>query len=111
MELTEPHEQGAMTTIKTIKLKKNPASTLSVAPPDASGMSDAGGTPPAEGATAGAPPPGLEPAAAVAARTGKSFALFAVFGLLSTLAVLTIMVLQYIEMTYYTANPSVGPFQ
>jgi len=98
-----------MTTIKTIRLRKNPAASPSVTLPDSQGMADAAGSPPGDESGVGAPPPGLEPVGAATGPSGKSFALFAVFGLISTLAVLTMIVLQYIEMAFYKADPSVWP--
>ena len=100
-----------MTTIKTIKLRKTPAATPSVTPPASEGAAEAAGSSLGDEAATGAPPPGLEPVAVTTGPSGKSFALFAVFGLLSTLAVLTMIVLQYTEMAFYKANPSVWPLQ
>jgi hypothetical protein len=97
-----------MTTIKTIKLKKTPVEAPAVAPPEPSGQ-DAALEIPAAAEPAVAPPPGLEPVSAASHAGSGKFALFAIFGIVATLAVLAVIGLQYAELAFFKASPSVWP--
>jgi hypothetical protein len=91
-----------MTTIKTIKLKRNPESAPAVAPLDAETTVAAQ---PDEAPRAA--PIGLEQASSAPSGKRSSFTLFAIFGLCATIALLAVIGLQAAEWTFYAASPSV----
>ena len=95
-----------MTTIRTIKLKKNPVNP--------SGLASLGGSeteePQAEAAATEAPV-GLAAAAVAPSAKRSTFTLFAVFGLCAMIALCVILGLQVSEWSFYSANPSVWPLK
>lgn len=93
-----------MTTIRTIKLKKNPVNS--------SGLASLGDPETGEPQIEEAPPApiGLESAAAPAAKR-STFTLFSVFGLCAMIALFVIIGLQVSEWSFYAANPSVWPLK
>lgn len=99
-----------MATIKTIKLKRNPAAGPSVTPPgdEAASMPQADEAAPATEATVSAVPAGLEPVIAIAAPKGQ-YTAFAVMSLIAFLAVGAVIALQASEWLFYSADPSVWP--
>lgn len=99
-----------MTTIKTIKLKRNPGAAPAVTPPDmeahaAADSSEAGGEVTVE-PTLAPPPVGSAPA-----RGRSTFLLFALLSLGSLIALLVVIGLQTSEWMFYAANPSVWPIK
>ena len=101
-----------MATIKTIKLKRNPAAGPSVTPPgeEQTSMQQADEAAPETDATVSAVPAGLEPVITVAAPKGQ-YTAFAVMGLIAFLAVGAVVALQATEWLFYAADPSVWPIK
>ncbi len=91
-----------MATIKTIRLRKNPAEEAVSPVPESAGK-------PAAAPAPQAAPLGLEPVGAAPAAGGGSYTWFAILGIIATLAMLAVIGLQYAEISYFKASPSVWP--
>jgi hypothetical protein len=101
-----------MTTIRTIKLKRNPASAPAVTPLDTQAPTEPHAEPQAvEAAQETLPEVPLAAEADVAAPVTQNgtFTLFAILGICSLIALLAIIGLQAFEWTFYAASPSVWP--
>lgn len=91
-----------MTTIKTIKLKRNPDSSTEGAPLAPQSV----GEPRVAAAPAGTTPVGAP------SSTGKNpLTVFAVLGLCAVLALVAVIGLQAAEISYFAAIPSVWPLK
>jgi hypothetical protein len=108
---TDSIEWCLMTTIKTIKLKRNPASTPSVTPPgsEESAQPQPDASSPDASVTMAAAPSGQEPVSAVSGGRRSPYTVFAILGLLAVIAVCAIIGFQASEMFFYSSSPSVWP--
>lgn len=93
-----------MTTLKTIKLKRAPSAEPMQAAPPPIASADA-----APSVSIPPPPPGLEPVSSKPKVSGKSYMIFAIFAIVATLFCLAIIGMQYTELSFYKADPSVWP--
>ena len=91
-----------MTTLKTIKLKRMPP-----AEPIQAATSPEASTETAPPVSA---PPGLQPVSSAKPMvSGKSYLIFALLAIAATLFCLAIVGMQYTELSFYKADPSVWP--
>lgn len=94
-----------MTTLKTIKLKKAPAAEPMQAATETVASAEVAPSVPVP-----LPPPGLEPASAARPKvSSKSYLVFAMLAIAATLFCLAVIGMQYSELSFYKADPSVWP--
>lgn len=94
-----------MTTLKTIKLKKAPS-----AEPMRAATAPVATAEDAPSVLVPSPPLGLEPVSAAKPRgSSKSYRVFVMLAIAATLFCLAVIGMQYTEMSFYKADPSVWP--
>lgn len=96
-----------MAVAKTIKLKKIASEETESAPLEPTSSAQAGAT------SGSAAPAGLGPVsvAASAGASSASYRVYAILGIVATLFCLAIIGMQFSEMSFYTAEPSMWPLK
>jgi hypothetical protein len=92
-----------MTTLKTIKLKRAPSAEPMQASPTPIATAETSPSAP----SVPPPPPGLEPVSSKPKASSKSYTAFAILAIVATLFCLAIIGMQYTELSFYKADPSV----